>query len=72
MLTLQMFFRGTYESPRMAASISLLFLICLDKLYAAGDIVSTTRKIKIIGSEFEFFVSIFGKLEEIIILHREW
>ena len=39
MLTLKTFFRGTYESPQMVASI-------LDNLYAAGDVV-----IKINGSE---------------------
>ena len=40
---------------------------CSDNLYAAGDVVPSTRKIKIHGSEFKFFVSIFRKLEETII-----
>ena len=53
-----MFFRGTYESPRMAASISWPLLIL-------GDVVSSAEKIKVDGSEFKF--SIFRKLEEIII-----
>ena len=49
-------FRGTYESPQVAAS---------------SDVVPSTRKIKIPGSQFKFFVSIFQKLEEIIISHQE-
>ena len=40
---------------------------CLDKLYAAGDLVPSTKKIEIRGSKFKFFVSIFHKLEEITI-----
>ena len=47
--------RGNYESPRY-----------LDKQCAAGDVVSSTRKIRIRGSKFKFFVSIFRKFEEII------
>ena len=57
---------GTYECPRMAASISwplLMFRCSLD----AVDVVPSTRKVKMHGSEFKFFVSIFRKLEEIII-----
>ena len=52
-------FRGHYESPRVDASISLSL--------AADDVVPSKRKIKIRGSEFKFFVSIFRKLKEIII-----
>ena len=52
-------FRGHYESPRVDASISLSL--------AADDVVPSTRKIKIRGSEFKFFVSIFRKLKKIII-----
>ena len=44
-----------------------LLLFRLDNLNAAGDVVSSTRKIKIHRSEFKFFVSIFRKLEETII-----
>ena len=52
-------FRGHYESPRVDASISLSL--------AADDVVPSTRKIKIRGSEFKLFVSIFRKIKEIII-----
>ena len=57
-------FRGTYESQWL-----LLFhdhFYCLDNPYAAGDAVPSAREIKIHGSEFKFFVSIFRKLEKII------
>ena len=41
--------------------------LCLNNQYAAGDVVSSTRKFKIHGTGFKFFVSIFQKLEKIII-----
>ena len=66
MVTLQTFL----EEPMKVCKWLLLFndhFKCLDNLYAAGDVVASTRKIKIHGSEFKFFVSIFQKLEEIII-----
>ena len=40
---------------------------CLDNLYAAGDVIPSTMKINKHGSQFKFFVSIFQKLEEMII-----
>ena len=40
---------------------------CLDNPDAAGGLVPSTRKIKILGSEFILIVSIFRKIEEIII-----
>ena len=40
---------------------------CLDNYFAADDVVPSTRKIKIRGSEFKLFVSIFRKIKEIII-----
>ena len=40
---------------------------CLDSLYAAGNVVPSTRKFKINGAGFKLSVSIFRKLEEIII-----
>ena len=48
-------FRGTYENQRMVAA----------------NVVPSTSKIKIPGSEFKLIVSIFRKLEEIIISNRE-
>ena len=36
----------------------------LDKLYAAGDLVPNTKKMKIHESDFKFFISIFQILEE--------
>ena len=39
----------------------------LDNLYIAGGVVPSTRKIRIHGSKFKFFVSIFQKLKEIIL-----
>ena len=36
---------------------------CLDNLYAAGDVVPRTKKIKIHSSEFKLFPLIFRKLE---------
>ena len=56
--------RRTYKNLRMASSI---LLPSLDNQCAAGDVVPSTRKIKISLSEFKFFVSTFRKLEEIII-----
>ena len=58
-VNLKEFFRGTYEKV-------LLFhdhFLFLDNKYAANDAVPSTR---IHGSQFKLFVSIFGKLEEII------
>ena len=43
----------------------------LDNQFAASDVVPSAREIRIPGSEFKFFVSIFRKLEEIIIKNRE-
>ena len=44
---------------------------CLDNQCAVVDVISSTREIKIPGPEFKFFVSVFQKLEEIIIKNRE-
>ena len=48
------FFSGTYERLLLLHD----HFLCLDKQYAADDIVAGTRKFKIHGSEFKFFVSI--------------
>ena len=44
---------------------------CLDNLHVTSYVVSSTKKIKIHGSEFKFFVSITRKLEEITIQNQE-
>ena len=55
-------YKHSLEEPMKAHEWLLLFhdhIQCLDNLYAAGDVVPKTRKIKIHGSEFKFFVLIF-------------
>ena len=44
---------------------------CLDWHCAVGNLVPSTRKIRIRGSEFKFFVSIFRKNMKIIIFKIE-
>ena len=46
-------------------------LYCLDSLYPAGNAVPSTRKIKIRGSEFKFFVLVFQNVDKIIIQNGE-
>ena len=55
-----LFLKETSQNQRMAASISL-------PLLWISVLVASTRKIKIHGSEFTFFVLTFRNFEEIII-----
>ena len=50
------FFKGTYERLLLLGD----HFLRLDNQYVAGDVVSSTSKFKIHGSEFNF-VSIFWK-----------
>ena len=62
------------EEPMKAHKWLLLFhdhLYCFDNQCVAGDVLPSARKIRIRGSEFKFFVSIFRELEEIIIKNWE-
>ena len=57
------------EEPVKAHELLFLFhdhFYCLDNPYAVGNVVLSTRKIKMHVSEFKFFVSIFQKIEVII------
>ena len=54
------------ESPQMIAAIFWLLPMCTQLMKcAAGDIVPSLTRLKKHGSELKFFVSIFGKLNQI-------
>ena len=54
------------ESPQMIAAIFCFFPICTQLMKcAAGDIVPSLTRLKKHASQLKFFVSIFGKLNQI-------